>query len=223
LATPERVRTSAAALAALARGNDDVILYFSGLGWVEEDGTPALVLFQSGLGRVERIALPDLLDILLANKPRTLTMILDCSFTAPGDRRCATAEATLTALSSAGVTGSLLDRVVERVEQAGTRCVVLSASDAVIGSKMPALEIEELTQGLFTSFALQGLNGAANTDGVAGVTVEEFEKWMRERVTHIAQLEGASQTGWYHAPGDLQQLALPANVGGISRSAGGGD
>jgi hypothetical protein len=223
IANSKRVLGDAADLSRLARANDDVIVYFSGVGIVGDDGEPALVLAQTAGAEIEKVTLTALLDELLKNKPRTLTLVLDCSFTAPGDRRCATAEETLNILAGAGITGNLLDKVAERVEAAGTRCIVLSATDATVEKgRMPAIEIEELAHGLFTSFALRALNGEANTDGESGVTVQEFEDWMREHVTHIAQLEKTTQTGWYRAPESLKQMPMPANLARPVRSAGAG-
>ncbi len=222
-ATLQAVRQRAAELAPLARANDDVIVYFSGVGTVETDGTPALVLTQSTPGETERITLTELLNLILANKPRTLTLILDCSFTAPDDRRCAANPDVLSALRKSGMTESLLLPVIERVEQGGTHCIVLSATDAVIRDEdpMPALEIEDLARGLFTSFALQGLSGDATTAETSGATVSELAEYLRTRVTHIAGLEGANQTGWYHVPEDARDLRLPARR--IVSGAGGQD
>jgi hypothetical protein len=212
-ATPRAVSAAADDLSALARYNDDVFVVFSGLGGLDASNRPALVLAQvPGVRDVQMIAIEELLDSLLKNRPRTLTLVLDCSFVTPGDKRCATTPQQLEALLAEGANGSLLQPIIDRVEARGTRCIILSATDAMVESPnhMPALEIEDLGHGLFTSFALEALGGAADANGDRLVSFEEFSTWVGEKVSHISGLEGRPQSGWFHAPEDRKSYALPS-------------
>lgn len=219
-ATRRAVEQSAAELAALARSNDDVIVYFSGVGVTGADGKPALVLAQppvlteppEDVPEVSTITLESLLDLLLANRPRTLTLVLDCSFTRPEDRRCATDEAVLNRLRGNGATGNLLEQLAERVEARGTACVILSASEADVDPRRAtgALEIDDLSHGLFTFFALQGLGGKADAAEDRTVSTEEFRDYVQRNVSHIAKLEASSQTGWFLIPESRATYRMPA-------------
>jgi hypothetical protein len=203
---------AATELSSIARYNDDVFLVFAGVGTLDSMLKPALVTAQpSGAKQLEMVTLEEVLDVLLQNKPRTLTLVLDCSFTAPGDKRCAVTEAHLMALRDSGLQGSLLTPLIARIEKAGTRCVVLSATDATLTENhMQALEIDDLNHGLFSSFALEAMGGEADENRDRLVTYAEFQKYVSEKVTHIAQLEGKSQTGWFHAAKDRTDFALPS-------------
>lgn len=213
-ATRRAVEQAATDLAALARSNDDVILYFSGVGMTREDGKLAAVLAQppTGNGEVSSIALDSLLDLLLANSPRTLTLVLDCSFTKPGDRRCATDADALARLRRNGTTGNLLEQLAARVEERGTACVILSASDAEVDARRAtgALEIDDLQHGLFTFFALQALGGKADTAEDRMVSTQEFRDYVQRNVSHIAKLEASTQTGWFLIPDSRSAHRLPA-------------
>jgi hypothetical protein len=199
-------------LSSIARYNDDVFLVFAGVGTLDNMLKPALVTAQPpGARQLEMVTLEELLDVLLQNKPRTLTLVLDCSFMAPGDKRCAATEAHLMALRDSGLQGSLLTPLIQRVEAAGTKCIVLSATDATLTENhMQALEIDDLNHGLFSSFALEAMGGEADENRDRLVTYAEFQKYVSEKVTHIAQLEGKSQTGWFHAAKDRTDFALPS-------------
>ncbi|MCC7508445.1 MAG: hypothetical protein IT464_03605 [Planctomycetes bacterium] len=211
-ATRRSVEQAARDLAVLARGNDDVILYFSGIGSMDAKGDLALMLAQPTSGGVEKIALNDLLDLLLANNPRTLTLVLDCSFSAPGDKRCATTADSVTAVRASGATGCRLDAVIERARARGTSVVLLAASSAKTGENeaMPALEIDDLSHGLFSSFVLQGLAGEADANRDRLVTATELSDYTGAKVAHIAQLEGQTQTGWFRIDDNRKGHALPA-------------
>jgi hypothetical protein len=211
-ATRRAVEQAASDLARLARFNDDVLVFFSGVGSVTEGGRPVLQLAQPAGADTETIELDTLIDLLLANQPRSITLVLDCSFTAPGDRRCAADPEVLEALRENGASGSLFQHIIERCRARGVACNILSASDAVIDSDkpMPALEIEDLAHGLFSSFALMALAGEADTERDRTVTVSEFKEYTRSHVTRIAELEGAPQTGWFHIDPDYRDMHLPA-------------
>ncbi len=211
-ATRRSVEQAARDLAVLARANDDVILYFSGIGSMDARGEVALMLAQPTSGGAEKIALNDLLDLLLVNNPRTLTLLLDCSFTAPGDKRCATTADSLAAARERGLAGCRLDAVIERAGARGTSVILLSASSAKTGENegMPALEIDDLSHGLFSSFVLQGLAGEADANRDRLVTATELRDYAGAKVTHIAQLEGVTQTGWFRIDDNRKGYALPA-------------
>jgi hypothetical protein len=211
-ATRARVEQAARELSGLARGNDDVILYFSGVGSATIDGELMLDLTEPFAGEVERIGLQELLDTLLLNNPRSVTVILDCSFTAPGDRRCATTRRDISILRERGFTDSLYTPVIERFRERGIRVNFLAASDAVVDAPepMPALEIEELGHGLFSSFALHALSGAADTDDSGAVTIDDFIRFTRKNVSRIGSLEGTTQTGWFDIEEDAGAMRLPS-------------
>lgn len=204
------VMQAADELAKLARYNDDVYFVYTGVGALTEDNKPAIVLAQSG-GGSELVPVEDVLDRLMANAPRTVTLVLDCSFTAPGDKRCATSQEQIDALVESGRDGNLLEPLIAKCNRQGTSCIVLSATEPVVNPHtMPALEIEDLSHGLFTSYALQGLAGDADANRNRLVTVAEFEEYVREKVTQIAELEGAPQTGWFYYPEDRKDFVLPS-------------
>ena len=211
-ATRRAVLSAAEELSALARYNDDVYLVFNGVGGLDAKLNPTLVLTQpAGTKQLEQVQIGEVLDALLKNNPRTLTLVLDCSFVAPGDKRCATTDAHLATLTEKGKTGILLAPIIKAVEARGTRCIVLSATDATLHeTPMPALEIEDLNHGLFSSFALQGLSGDADSNRDRMVTYNEFQKYVGEKVSYIAGLEGRTQTGWFYASPESKDFALPA-------------
>lgn len=211
-ASKRAVLSAAEELSPLARYNDDVYLVFSGIGTLDENLQPSLVLAQpAGARKLETVTLQETVDALLKNNPRTLTLVLDCAFVAPGNRRCAATEAQLTALREAKRTGSLLAPIIAGVEARGTRCIVLSATDAALSDNhMEALEIDDLNHGLFSSFALEALGGEADTNRDRLVSADEFRKYVGEKVSHIAALEGKSQTGWFHINPERASYALPS-------------
>jgi hypothetical protein len=164
-----------------------------------------------GSKQIEQLGVSELLNALLKNNPRTLTLVLDTSFVAPGDKRCAATDENLKALTDAGRTGNLLLPIIKQVEARGTKCIVLSATNATLSDNhMQALEIDDLNHGLFSSFALEALGGEADANRDRIVTFDEFSKYVGEKVTHIAQLEGKSQTGWFYAGKDRKTFALPS-------------
>jgi len=211
-ATRRAVEQAARELAPLARRNDDVLLVFCGVGDVNQQGRLVLQLAQPTAGTTESIDLQALVELLLVNKPRSITLLLDCSFTAHGDRRCAASAETLDALRENGATGTLFQPIIDLCRSRGVACNILSASDAVIDSEkpMPALEIDELAHGLFSSFALMALSGEADRNRNRTVTLEEFADYTRTHVTRIAELEGAPQTGWFHIDAQSRNHRLPA-------------
>lgn len=211
-ATRRAVESAADDLAALARPNDDLFLVFCGVGTLDEQNRPALVLAQVAGGRAETIALEDLVTRLTAGNPRTVTLVLDCSFTAPGDRRCATLPAQLEKLVQAGKDASLLAPIQARLAQAGSACVILAASDAVPRNPggMKALEIEDLNHGLFSAFAMEALGGKADSNADRQVTFDEFRAYVGEKVKRIAELEGEDQRGWFAAPPERKDFVLPS-------------
>ena len=211
-ATRRAVLSAAAELSTLARYNDDVYLVFSGVGTLDADLKPSLVLAQPAGGKnLEMVTLEETLDALLKNHPRTLTLILDCSFTAPGDKRCAVSADAMTKLTEKDPQDSLLSAVIKRCEDAGTKCIVLSATDAKLTENhMQALEIDDLNHGLFSSYSLEALGGEADINRDRVVTYTEFQKYVSEKVSHIAQLEGKSQTGWFYASPERKGFALPS-------------
>lgn len=211
-ATRRAVLSAASDLSNLARYNDDVYLVFSGVGTLDSNLKPAMVLAQpAGSKTIEMVTLEETVDALLKNGPRTITLVLDTSFVAPGDKRCVVDEATLTKLSERNLESSLFDGLIRRCEAAGTRCIILSATDAMPGEfPMQAMEIEDLNHGLFTSYALEALSGEADANRDHLVSYAEFQKYVSEKVTRIAQLEGKTQTGWFYASPERKSFTLPS-------------
>ncbi|MCA8916692.1 MAG: hypothetical protein KDB90_14965 [Planctomycetes bacterium] len=211
-ATRRAVLSAAESLSALARYNDDVYLVFAGVGGLDANLRPTLVLAQpAGTKQLEQVGVSEVLDALLKNNPRTLTLVLDTSFVAPGDKRCAANDAQLATMTEKGMSASLLDPIIKQVEARGTKCIILSATDAKLTEDhMQALEIEDLNHGLFSSFALEALAGGADANRDRLVTYDEFQKYVGEKVSYIAGLEGKSQTGWFYASPDRKTFALPS-------------
>ncbi len=208
-ASRRAIEGAADELAKLARYNDDVYLVFSGVGTVDDKNRLALVPAQpAGATSLETVALVDVIDRLIANKPRTLTLVLDSSFVAPGDKRCALSPERAKALPQGQ---SLFAPILKRCADAGVKCVIFSATDATPGeSPMPAMEIEDLSHGLFSSFMLQGMAGAADTNRDRIVTTIEMQKFVAEKVERIARLEGSDQRVHTHIDAERAALGLPA-------------
>lgn len=192
-ATPANVASAAASRAKLAGPNDDFFLGYSGMGTLNAEGKPA-VLLQRADGGYEAVTLESIVDQALVNKPRTLVLMLDCSFLSPADGRCAVTRESLEKIDAAS-TDSLLRPLVARCEAAGTRCIIVSADGAIPsrGGSDCALENEELGHGLFTSFLLDGLGGAADSDAAPGVSVDELLRYLNANVERIAALDAKSQ------------------------------
>jgi len=209
-ATRQGVQAALDKLTPLARANDDFFLGYSGVGTLTPEGKPAVLLSRRG-GGYEAVALEALVDLALAGKPRTLVLALDCSFISPADGRCAVSAELLAAIQNAPPE-SLLQPLVERCRKAGSECVILSATGAVPGPGTPehALELEDLGQGLFTSFLLDGLGGAANTDGVAGVSLEELARYLGPNIERISGFDNKPQKPWLAASPARRSFLLPS-------------
>lgn len=211
-ATKAAVQGAADELAILARYNDDVFVSFSGVGILNENNQPALVLSKSANAKKsEVIGLSDIVGQLLQNSPRTITIMLDASFTAPGDKRCATTADQLEELKLSEGT-SIFDAVIEKCRKAGTRCIILSATDGQPAEDFPmrAIEMEDLKHGLFSNYALRGLAGDADENNDHTVTVEELQRFLSERVSRIASLEGETQEGWFYVDDKAKGYAMPS-------------
>lgn len=192
-ATDRGVSAALENITRLARANDDMYLGYSGMGTLTPDGKAA-VLLSKPEGGYEVTALESLVDKALVNRPRTLVLMLDCAFLAPADGRCAVTSELMAKLSSTQKE-SLLKPILARCEAAGTQCIIFSASSASPAQASPecALENEELGHGLFTSFIMDGLEGAADADGIGGVTVEELKAYLSSNVERIAGFDAKNQ------------------------------
>ncbi|MHC4842092.1 MAG: hypothetical protein ACYTDT_14250 [Planctomycetota bacterium] len=210
-ASKSAVTTAARELSNLARYNDDVFLAFCGVGILNENRKPSLVLSKPpSAQKTEAIDLVAVVNQLLVNGPRTITIMLDTSFTAPGDKRCATIAEQLEGFEpSEG--SSIFDGVIKACEDAGTRCIILSATDAQPAAEFPmrAIEMEDLKHGLFSNYALRGLSGGADANNDHAITVEELQSYLKEKVSHIASLEGETQEGWFHVDEKAKGYAMP--------------
>jgi hypothetical protein len=198
-ATAMSVNTALDSLSKLARENDELFLSYSGMGTVTPEGKPA-VLLRNPEGGYETVSLEMLVDRALKGKPRTLVLSLDCSFLSPADGRCAITQELLEKLKGSPEE-SLLKPLVAKCEAAGTKCVILCADGAFPGRATPdcALENEELGHGLFTSFVIDGVLGAADANGQGGVTVEELRAYLTTNIERIAGFDAKSQrtfTAW---------------------------
>ncbi|MBP9893117.1 MAG: hypothetical protein KBG84_14540 [Planctomycetes bacterium] len=192
-ATAMSVNTALDSLTKLARENDELFLSYSGMGTLTPEGKPA-VLLRKPEGGYEAVALESLVDRAIAGKPRTLVLSLDCSFLSPADGRCAITQELLETLKGTPEE-SLLKPLVARCEAAGTKCIIISADGAVPGRATPdcALENEELGHGLFTSFMIDGVLGAADANGLGGVSVEELSAYLTTNIERIAGFDAKSQ------------------------------
>jgi hypothetical protein len=192
-ATALSVDSGLEALAKLARENDEIFLSYSGMGTLTPEGKPAVLLRKSE-GGYEAVALQTMVERALKGKPRTLVLSLDCSFLSPADGRCAITQELLAKVQ--GAPGeSLLRAIVAQCEAAGTQCIILGADGAIPGLATPdcALENEELGHGLFTSFLIDGVMGAADSDGLGGVAIEELRAYLGSNIERIAGFDDKSQ------------------------------
>ncbi|MCF6229135.1 MAG: hypothetical protein L3J82_10860, partial [Planctomycetes bacterium] len=211
-ATKSAVKSAAAELSKLARYNDDVFLSFSGVGLLNSENRPALVLSKPASAKtIETIDLTELVNLLLKNKPRTITIMIDASFTAPGDKRCATSAEQLAEFKPTEGT-SIFDEVIEACKKAGTRCIILSATDGQPHDEFPmrAIEMEDLKHGLFSSYALRGMSGAADANNDHSITIEELQAYLKNKISRIARLEGETQEGWFHTNKAAKNYKMPA-------------
>ncbi|MEE9312832.1 MAG: hypothetical protein V3V10_10535 [Planctomycetota bacterium] len=211
-ATKSAVKSAAEELSELARYNDDVFLSFSGVGLLNSENKPALVLSRPTSAKtIETIDLIKVVNLLLKNKPRTITIMIDASFTAPGDKRCATSAEHLAEFKPAEGT-SIFDDVIETCKKAGTRCIILSATDGQPHDEFPmrAIEMEDLKHGLFSSYTLRGMSGEADANNDHSITIEELQAYLAGKISHIARLEGETQEGWFHTDKAAKGYKLPA-------------
>jgi hypothetical protein len=205
----DAVLRAARELSELARGNDDVFFFLSGVGLLNDDSRPALALYSPD-GADDALAVEDVVRALTANGPRTLVLMMDCAFTAPGDRRCGTTAEQIQELREAGPVSDLFEPLRALCDERGTELVILAASSPELSGAGGALEIEELGHGLFTAFLLKALTGEADADRNRSVSVRELAAYVGPNVGRVAGLEGDRQSGWFVIPPPRAEFSLPS-------------
>jgi len=165
-----------------AKSGDRLLLYFSGYGAAEQDtqdGSTRLYLapFDADSERLNEtaVALDDVLHSLKSLLDMEVTVILDTAF--EGESR------SLTALPV-----SVDDARRQLSFPTKNHTVWLAAAPGT-----PALELEALEHGLFTSALLLGLGGAADAGGDGWSSVAELAAFVAETVKQRSRLIGSTQ------------------------------
>lgn len=165
-------------------GEDDVVLiYFSGHGsmGMGEDGKPHYYLIpQNGvLTDLNRTALlDDLLEELIGQLPsRQVVMILDACYSGGGG----------TAIRARGVKNPTLTTLPAPrplIEPTAGRIFMAASKPEQV-----AWEDDQRKGGLFTSYVIEGLSGAADRDGRGVVTALDLYQFVSPRVREYARQE----------------------------------
>jgi uncharacterized caspase-like protein len=196
-ATTKAVRDALAAFSGKPGNDDDLrVVYFSGRGISRRGGGGArlfLSLYDTDPSDPSgnALSISDLEELLSACKGR-VRIVLDTSFSGANAAR-GLGEAV------AGAQEALSGRFGSRKGWA-----VLYGS----GEGGGALELEELSGGIFTHFLIEGLGGKADADGSRGVTFSEIRQYLSQNVTSTADLLGESQSP-YAGTGDDEAKVLP--------------
>jgi uncharacterized caspase-like protein len=173
-----------------SRKDDTVFVYYAGYGAPEVDAAGKEIDGQAKY-LVPRDAEPtslfatafsleNLETIFLKFSAERVVFALDASFSGQPGGRTFTRQST-----RAGVaTNEFLDRVSK---SRGRVMMFASAPNQI------ALDFPEMKHGLFTYFLLQGLSGAADTDGDGVVTVNELFAWVQPKVTERARQQNIRQ------------------------------
>ncbi|MBI4635421.1 MAG: caspase family protein [Candidatus Rokubacteria bacterium] len=182
-ATRERVVEALRALRGRVREEDSVVIYFSGHGSVGngDDSRPHyfLVPHDGHLADLARTALmDDLLEELIGQlAARQVVVILDTCYAGAG-----AGAIRVRGVTNPGVTTRPPARPL--IEASAGR-VLLSASKP----DQVAFEDAQRAAGVFSSFLVEGLAGAADLDGDGAITVLELFQWVSPRVRDYARRE----------------------------------
>ncbi len=167
-------------LARRVKRDDTVFIYFAGHGGIEADLTNES---QDGFSKYW---------ICYESDPKNLFgTALDNTMVIKTLRRidCKRMVTFLDSCYSAGTVSyrALTRAPVKTLEGEGT--VTIAASD---GSQ-PSLELDEYQHGLFTYYLLDGIKGAANSDGDYDIDVDELWEYLKNNVKDKAREVGGNQ------------------------------
>ena len=181
-ATRRAIVDALSALRDRVQDEDTVVLFFSGHGATDAgpDGRPHyyLIPHDGSMTDLARTALiDDQLEELIGQLPaRQVVVLLDACFSGGGTG----------VIRARGVTKPATGPAPARaLIEATSGRVVLSASRP----EEPAFEDDQRKGGLFTSFLVEGLAGAADFDGNGVVTALELYQFVSPRVREYAQRE----------------------------------
>ena len=168
-----------------ADSDDMVIIFYAGHGATERDAMSMdgdglekyILTYDSDPSDLFSTALPmrDLALIFHRIRSERLIFIADACYSGASGGRTVS----LTGLR-ANITDTFLDRIT-----AGRGKVIITASAA----NEVSAEKDELQHGVFTYYLLEGLKGAADTDGDGLVTVDEAYRYVSDRVPKATHQE----------------------------------
>lgn len=182
-ATRRDIVDTLGALRDRVRDEDTVVVFFSGHGATDAgpDGRPHyyLIPHDGSTADLQRTALvDDQLEELIGQLPaRQVVVLLDACFSGGGTSVIRARGVTKPAGSAASPGRALIEATSGRV--------VLTASRP----DEPAFEDDQRKGGLFSSFLVEGLAGAADVDGDGVVTALELYQFVSPRVRAYAQRE----------------------------------
>lgn len=169
-----------------AAGSDDmVIIFYAGHGATERDAMSMdgdglekyILTYDSDPSDLFSTALPmrDLALIFYRIRSERLIFIADACYSGASGGRT---------VSQTGLRANITDTFLDRIT-AGRGKVVITASAA----NEVSAEKDELQHGVFTYYLLEGLKGAADTDGDGLVTVDEAYRYVSDRVPEATHQE----------------------------------
>ena len=171
--------------------NSSVFIYFSGHGAPKaETGEAYIVPYDGDPAFIEQTGYPlkRLYQTLDKLPTRNIIVMLDSCFSGTGGRSVLAKGARPMALT------------VEGLSYSGTKTVVLSATS---GSHI-SLADQEKGHGLFTYYALQGLNGDADANGDGAIDVQELFEFLKPQVQRVARRVYNTE--------QVPQLIIPPNM-----------
>jgi uncharacterized caspase-like protein len=177
-------------LARSARKDDSVFVFFAGHGapevdprGLERDGIAKyLVPVDADLDDLYATALPmdELSTIFTRIEAERIVVLLDACYSGGAGGRTFLAKRTRAT--------NLDDLFLERLTRAKGRAIVSAARPNEV-----SLELADLGHGLFTHYVLEGLKGAADSNGDAIVTVQELYEYVEREVAQRSRAVGGSQ------------------------------
>jgi len=171
--------------------NSSVFIYFSGHGAPKaETGEAYIVPYDGDPAFIEQTGYPlkRLYQTLDKLPTKNVVVMLDSCFSGAGGRSVLAKGARPMALT------------VEGLSYSGTKTVVLSATS---GSHI-SLADQEKGHGLFTYYALQGLNGDADANGDGAIDVQELFEFLKPQVQRVARRIYNTE--------QVPQLIIPPNL-----------
>lgn len=169
-----------------AAGSDDmVIIFYAGHGATERDAMSVdgdglekyILTYDTDPSDLFSTALPmrDLALIFNRIRSERLIFIADACYSGASGGRT---------VSVTGLRANIADSFLDRIA-AGRGKVIITASAA----NEVSVERDELQHGVFTYFLLEGMKGAADTDGDGLVTVDEAYRYVSDRVPQATRQE----------------------------------